>query len=92
MKEATGELSVTVITVVAIAAISALFIVFLLPVLRAQINLTQACTNGPGYAVNLAKGSISCGNATGNTGNKSWNCTYRDSDNRNHSKTCHDSN
>ena len=29
MKEATGELSVTVITVVAIAAISALFVVFL---------------------------------------------------------------
>ena len=92
MKEATGELSVTVITVVAIAAISALFVVFLLPVLRAQINLTQACTNGPGYQVTLAKGKINCTDITNGqvTGNRSWTCNYTDSDNRSHIKNCKD--
>ena len=93
MKEATGELSVTVITVVAIAAISALFVVFLLPVLRAQINLTQACTNGPNYMVDLDQGKISCnkGNTTSQTGAsgaKSWKCYYTDNSGRNHQKTC----
>lgn len=91
MKEATGELSVTVITVVAIAAISALFVVFLLPVLRAQINLTQACTNGPGYKINLSKGSIDCADAKGGTsaeGKKTWTCTYTDNDGKKHTKTC----
>ena len=39
MKEATGELSTTVITVVAIAAISSLFIIFLYPQLKASIIL-----------------------------------------------------
>lgn len=49
MKEATGELSTTVIAVVAIAAISSLFIVFLYPQLKSNIILNQACSNGPGY-------------------------------------------
>ena len=91
MKEATGELSVTVITVVAIAAISALFVVFLLPVLRAQINLTQACTNGPGYKITLDKGKINCGPASGGTsaqGGKTWTCKYTDNDGKVHQKTC----
>lgn len=94
MKEATGELSVTVITVVAIAAISALFVVFLLPVLRAQINLTQACTNGPSYMVDLSKGKISCAASGGTTtGQKSWYCYYYDKDDasREQKKLCYDS-
>ena len=49
MKDATGELSTTVITIVAIAAISTLFLVFLYPQLKANIILNQACSNGPGY-------------------------------------------
>ena len=64
MKEATGELSTTVIAIVAIAAILAIFTVFLLPTLRAQIMLSQACSNGPGYNITNEDGSvISCANA-----------------------------
>ena len=43
MKEATGELSNTVITVVAIAAILTLFTVFLYPSLRAAIRARTYC-------------------------------------------------
>jgi len=45
MKEATGELNMTVITVVAIAAIAALFTVFILPSIQANIMLSTACSN-----------------------------------------------
>ena len=45
MKEATGELNMTVITVVAIAAVAALFTFFLLPRIRANITLSTACSN-----------------------------------------------
>mgnify|MGYP001851138802 CR=1 FL=1 len=38
MKEATGELNMTVITVVAIAAIAALFVAFVLPRIRESIS------------------------------------------------------
>ena len=43
MKEATGELSNTVITVVAIAAILTLFTVFLYPSLKAAIRARTYC-------------------------------------------------
>ena len=34
MKEASGELNMTLITIVAIAAIASLFVVFILPIVR----------------------------------------------------------
>ncbi len=72
MKEATGELSTTVIAIVAIAAILAVFTVFLLPTLRAQIALTQACSNGAGYTTYDDDGNktVECGAANGG----SWKC------------------
>ena len=45
MKEATGELNMTVITVVAIAAIAALFTIFIMPSIQANIMLQTACAN-----------------------------------------------
>ena len=66
MKEATGELSTTVITIVAIAAIIGIFTVFLLPTLQAQIALTQACNNGPGYTATSGGGTVIC-SAAGTT-------------------------
>lgn len=45
MKEATGELNMTVITVVAIAAVAALFTLFVWPNIQANILLSTACTN-----------------------------------------------
>ena len=55
MKEATGELSNTVITVVAIAAILTLFTVFLYPSLKAAIRARTYCQS-----------SIQCGECDGN--------------------------
>lgn len=42
MKEATGELNMTVVTIVAIAAVAALFYVFLWPVIQKSI-VGQTC-------------------------------------------------
>lgn len=69
MKEATGELSTTVITVVAIAAVVAIFTAFLLPTLRSQIALTQACNSGPGYSTtNEGGGYVVCGTVAASGG------------------------
>jgi len=45
MKEATGELNMTVITIVAIAAIAAFFYAFVWPRLKASITNSQNCAN-----------------------------------------------
>lgn len=44
MKEATGELNMTVITIVAIGAILAVFTIFLLPTIKKSIQNRQYCT------------------------------------------------
>lgn len=78
MKEATGELSTTVIAIVAIAAILAVFTAFLLPTLRAQIAMTQACNSGPGTKINEpGKYTIDC---PGSAGADTWTCTYTSED------------
>ncbi len=86
MKEATGELSTTVIAIVAIAAILAIFTVLLLPMLRKQIALTQACNTGPGYFVTNTDGStVSCEKK--NRG-EDFECQFKDEDGTVNSKTC----
>lgn len=45
MKEATGELNMTVITVVAIAAVGLLFTVFVWPNIQANLAINTACAN-----------------------------------------------
>lgn len=45
MKEATGELNMTVITVVAIAAVGLLFTMFVWPNIQANLSLNTACSN-----------------------------------------------
>lgn len=45
MKEATGELNMTVITVVAIAAVGLLFTVFVWPNIQANLVLNTACSS-----------------------------------------------
>lgn len=44
MKEATGELNMTVITVVAIAAVGAFFYAFVWPSIQNSISLNTACS------------------------------------------------
>lgn len=43
MKEATGELNMTVVTVVAIAAVAAFFYAFVWPAIKANINRNTYC-------------------------------------------------
>ncbi len=49
MKEATGELNMTVITVVAISAIAALFYAFVWPMVQRNIVQRTCDTYGTGY-------------------------------------------
>ena len=49
MKEATGELNMTVITIVAIAAIVAFFYFFIYPGIRDSIILNQMCNDPWAY-------------------------------------------
>ena len=44
MKEATGELNMTVITVVAIAAVGMLFTIFVWPNIQSNLALNTACS------------------------------------------------
>lgn len=64
MKEATGELNMTVITVVAIAAVGALFTFFVWPSIQANLMLNTACSqvnsNGNFTSPNDAQGIIKC--------------------------------
>ena len=45
MKEATGELNMTVVTVVAIAAIAAFFYAFVWPSIKNSINSSTKCSS-----------------------------------------------
>lgn len=75
MKEATGELNMTVITVVAIAAVAAFFYAFIWPSIKTTIAAQSICANGPNYSVGSAGtlGYVSCGsvNAQGK-----YTCNY----------------
>jgi len=58
MKEATGELNMTVITVVAIAAVAAFFYAFVWPSIQSSLALTTACNSVDSDGnYNNAKGS-----------------------------------
>ena len=77
MKEATTELSTTAIAIVAIGLVLAIFTTILLPMIRTQVTMNQACNGGPGYTTPNEDGStISCSNATGQVGQRKWTCTY----------------
>lgn len=73
MKEATGELNMTVITVVAIAAVGMLFTVFVWPNIQSNLAIQTACSNidaKGNYVTNDASiaagtdGYVSCGSFT----------------------------
>ncbi len=89
MKEATGELNVTVITVVAIAAVAAFFYAFIWPSIQNSLISSSACANAaPGLtqgATNSA-GYISCG-VLGD-GGTTYTCNYCRKDNSCSNITC----
>lgn len=74
MKEATGELSGTVITVVAIAAVAAIFTAFVLPIIRNNIRQKTYCS------------SASCHDCNGQT----CTCDYIDEKNNPGTINCPD--
>ena len=67
MKEATGELNMTVITVVAIAAVGALFTFFVWPNIQANLMLNTACSQ-VSTTGNYTAGGQGTGNGVGENG------------------------
>jgi len=93
MKEATGELNMTVITVVAIAAVGLLFTIFVWPMIQANLSLNTACSQGPGFSESTAADGkwngtadgISCANM--NATETSYKC-YARYNGKTYSKNC----
>lgn len=76
MKEATGELNMTVVTVVAIVAVGAFFYAFIWPGIKDSISANTVCANGQNYTSaepsTSKPGYIKCGQAT----NGKYTCDY----------------
>ena len=86
MKEATGELNMTVVTVVAVAAVAAFFYLLIWPQIQANMALTTAC-NGDGITSQEKgdQGSVTC---TGSKANGTLTCTYTSASGKVYNKTC----
>ena len=64
MKEATGELNMTVVTVVAIAAVMAFFYAFVWPTIKTSLQLNTACSTAGGAIYSDTSNGIVCSNGT----------------------------
>lgn len=75
MKEATGELNMTVVTLVAIAAIGAVFYFLVWPLVQRTL-ITQTCRSTYGPAFYASRGTANA-NASGSSQATvySWKCT-----------------
>ena len=60
MKEATGELNMTVITVVAIAAVGAFFYAFIWPTIQTNLTLSNACSSAGDNDYNDPENGVEC--------------------------------
>lgn len=60
MKEATGELNMTVVTVVAIAAVAAFFYAFVWPGIKSSIEKNTHCANAICDKSNCTGGTCKC--------------------------------
>ena len=79
MKEATGELNMTVIAVVAIVAVGAIFTIFILPAIRNSIRLSTACNSSNGGTQVYTDGDVNCqGNGTCCVGDSCKTCEVKD--------------
>lgn len=82
MKEATGELNMTVITVVAIAAVAAFFYAFVWPSIQASLALTTAC-NSVDSQGNYEGEDVACDAYDCSYENSRGNVTHRACDDKN---------
>ena len=67
MKEATGELNMTVVTVVAIAAVGAFFYAFVWPNIKTSIarnTCANTCPSGDVEEVDIDAGTCTCSDGT----------------------------
>ena len=79
MKEATGELNMTVITVVAIAAVGAFFYAFIWPRIKSTISNSTECANAYCTSCKVQNGNRVCTGCTSADGQKTnLNCTYKE--------------
>lgn len=76
MKEATGELNMTVVTVVAIAAVAAFFYAFIWPSIKTNILNSTKCANAYNCSCN----------------GKTCDCWYLDESQKETEVTCPDNN
>lgn len=60
MKEATGELNMTVVTVVAIAAVAAFFYAFVWPAIKTSIEQSTHCADAVCPGTSSTDGMVSC--------------------------------
>jgi hypothetical protein len=60
MKEATGELNMTVVIVIAIAALSAFFYTILWPIIKNNVNSTTQCNNAICDKIPDGNGMVTC--------------------------------
>lgn len=80
MKEATGELNMTVITVVAIAAVAGIFYAFVWPMIQASIVQNTCKTMGDNYvASKTTAGNVDTANGCfaaneDDAGGSTWQC------------------
>lgn len=74
MKEATGELNMTVITVVAIAAVAALFYAFIWPMIQRSIVQQTCNTYGAGYTAQKVEAGESTACQTASDKTSCWIC------------------
>lgn len=81
MKEATGELNMTVITVVAIAAVGAFFYAFIWPRVKSNITKSTDCANAVCDKCNISNGSRTCTGCKNSDGKSIGTCTYKETDN-----------
>ena len=75
MKEASGELNMTVITVVAIAAVGLLFTLFVWPNIQANLMLSTACSNMNSNGDYVATQTEGADNNEGTVTCEDWTCT-----------------
>lgn len=79
MKEATGELNMTVITVVAIAAVAAFFYAVIWPRVKSNITKSTDCANAVCDSCTTNNGSRTCTGCKNSEGESIGNCTYKES-------------
>lgn len=87
MKEATGELNMTVITVVAIAAVAAFFYAFVWPMVKNNITSSTRCANAictPSSCTpqNGRNTCTDCRDAS-DPNSQAFSCVFQDDDNQN---------